>query len=135
MVLSQHTADLTLKNIAESIMKKMSLQLLLCLMYLLEIETNDSASSYTYASDLAAKSEKLPGVSKSSVYHCYKEWRLGQKELAIAVAEDRKEFPVDDQRWFEKDNCGSYERKFLLNKEALNIIFSEVDEGDLAEAE
>lgn len=47
---------------------------------------------------------KLEGslISKSFVYKCYKEWRYGQEERAIANAKEGKKCAMDERGWFEK---------------------------------
>ena len=61
MIVSRHIAELTMK-------KAISLQLILRLIYIRDSECDDTISSNTYASELAAKAGRFLGVSKSFVY-------------------------------------------------------------------
>ena len=81
--ISQHVAEATVK-------KAMSLLLFLCLMYDRGSKASTDVPAEILAKDLAAQAGRFVGVSASFVYKCYKEWRMGQEELAIEAKENGK---------------------------------------------
>ena len=88
---SQHVAEATVK-------KAMSLMLFLRLMYDRDSSASSDVPAETLAKDLTAQAGKFVGVSASFVYKCYKEWRMGQEELAIEAKENGK--VMESKRFF-----------------------------------
>ena len=89
--ISQHVAEATVK-------KAMSLLLFLRLMYDRDSKANNDVPAESLAKDLAAQAGRFVGVSGSFVYKCYKEWRMGQEELAIEAKENGK--VLESNRFF-----------------------------------